>query len=124
MPQVQAYFLHGEAMRTTGHKDKAVKSYLRFKEVAAMAPKTGVPFDAEGYPDFKAAGVVKREVKITQTGDRREDIKRANQAANYKLTPKDHTWHHHQDGKTMQLVHRDIHGATGHTGGVATQGRP
>ncbi|MDI1451434.1 tetratricopeptide repeat protein, partial [Polyangium sp. 6x1] len=31
-----AYFLHGEAMRATGQKDKAVKSYLRFKEVAAM----------------------------------------------------------------------------------------
>jgi hypothetical protein len=87
-------------------------------------PKTGVPFDAEGYPDFKAAGVVKKEVKIIQTGDRREDIKRANKAANFKATLKDHTWHHHQDGKTMQLVPLDIHGATGHTGGVATQGRP
>ncbi|MRG95803.1 tetratricopeptide repeat protein [Polyangium spumosum] len=30
------YFLHGEAMRATGQKDKAVKSYLRFKEVAPM----------------------------------------------------------------------------------------
>ena len=34
--QADAYFLHAEAMRTTGQKDKAVKSYLRFKEVAAM----------------------------------------------------------------------------------------
>ncbi|MDC0741305.1 tetratricopeptide repeat protein [Polyangium mundeleinium] len=34
--QADAYFLHAEAMRTTGQKDKAVKSYLRFKEVATM----------------------------------------------------------------------------------------
>ncbi|MDC3984802.1 HNH endonuclease [Polyangium jinanense] len=87
-------------------------------------PKTGVPFDAEGYPDFKAAGVVKREVKITQTGDRPHDYRLANEAAGEKVTPKDHTWHHHQDGKTMQLVPTQIHADTGHTGGVATKGRP
>ena len=30
------YFLHGEAMRATAQKDKAVKSFLRFKDVAPM----------------------------------------------------------------------------------------
>ncbi|MDI1432857.1 tetratricopeptide repeat protein [Polyangium sorediatum] len=34
--QADVYFLHAEAMRATGQKDKAVKSYLRFKEVASM----------------------------------------------------------------------------------------
>jgi hypothetical protein len=29
--------------------------------------------------------------------------------------PEGYTWHHHQDGTTMQLVPRDIHGLTGHT---------
>ncbi|WP_232379957.1 HNH endonuclease [Polyangium fumosum] len=87
-------------------------------------PETGVPFDAEGYPDFKAAGVVKKEVKIAQTGKRPKDEKLANDAAGIDVTPKDHTWHHHQDGKTMQLVPTDIHKATGHTGGVANQRRP
>ncbi|MDI1449638.1 HNH endonuclease [Polyangium sp. 6x1] len=87
-------------------------------------PETGVPFDAEGYPDFKAAGVVKKEVKINQTGNRPRDFQLANEAAGLEATPKDHTWHHHQDGKTMQLVPKDIHKATGHTGGVANHGRP
>ncbi|MDI1429801.1 HNH endonuclease [Polyangium sorediatum] len=86
-------------------------------------PETGVPFDPEGYPDFKAAGVVKKEVKINQTGNRRADDRLANKEAGLTETPEGYTWHHHQDGKTMQLVPKDIHGATGHTGGVATQGR-
>ncbi len=97
---------------------------IRNKHLAGQKhPKTGVPFDAEGYPDFKAAGVVKKEVRIKQTGDRNRDYGLAYKAA--ELKPEEgYTWHHHQDGTTMQLVPRNIHGATGHTGGVATQGRP
>lgn len=82
-------------------------------------PVTGVPFDMDGFPDFRAAGVVKAEVKIKMTGAR-SDIAEANKAANLTSTPKGYTWHHHQDGTTMQLVPTDIHQATGHTGGVAT----
>jgi len=80
-------------------------------------PVTGVPFDATGHPDFKAAGVVKVEVKITQTGTRPGDERAANQAAGFEKTPKGYSWHHHQDKTTMQLVPRDIHRQTGHTGG-------
>jgi len=37
----------------------------------------------------------------------------------------DHTWHHHQDGKTLQLVDQSTHAKTGHTGGRGlTGGRP
>jgi len=82
-------------------------------------PTTGVPFDAQGYPDFKAAGLVKVEVKITQTGSRPGDIRAANKAAGFEKTPEDYTWHHHQDGTTMQLVPNTIHLQTGHTGGFA-----
>jgi RHS repeat-associated protein len=80
-------------------------------------PITGVPFDKTGHPDFKAAGVVKAEVQITQTGTRPGDFRAANKAAGFGSTPEGYTWHHHQDGTTMQLVPRDIHQATGHTGG-------
>jgi hypothetical protein len=80
-------------------------------------PKTGVPFDAKGFPDFKAAGVVKKEVTITQTGTRAGDFRAANKAAGFKKTPKGYTWHHHQDRTTMQLVPRRIHARTGHDGG-------
>jgi hypothetical protein len=82
-------------------------------------PKTGVPFDLDGYPDFKAAGVVTAEVKITPTGSRAGDFRTANGAAGLDRTPEGYTWHHHQDGTTMQLVPRQIHADTGHTGGFA-----
>ncbi len=82
-------------------------------------PVTGVPFDAQGFPDFRAAGVVKAEVKITRTTTRPGDYREANKAAGFAQTPKGYIWHHHQDGVTMQLVPATIHHATGHTGGYA-----
>jgi hypothetical protein len=82
-------------------------------------PVTGAPFDADGFPDFKAAGVVQAEVQITYTGNRTGDFLAANKAAGFDSTPKGMTWHHHQDGTTMQLIPQDIHGKTGHTGGFS-----
>lgn len=82
-------------------------------------PVTGVPFDADGYPDFGAAGAVKAEVKIPYTGSRAGDFAAANKAAGLRETPKGMTWHHHQDRTTMQLVPTDIHAKTGHTGGFS-----
>jgi len=78
-------------------------------------PKTGIPFDKAGHPDF--SGVAKAEVKIAQTGSRAGDFRAANEAAGFRKTPEGYTWHHHQDRTTMQLVPRDIHAQTGHTGG-------
>lgn len=80
-------------------------------------PVTGVPFDAEGFPDFRAAGVVQKEVRITYTGTRTGDVAAANKAAGLTSTPTGMRWHHHQDGTTMQLVPADIHTKTGHVGG-------
>jgi hypothetical protein len=82
-------------------------------------PVTGVPFDAKGFPDFKAAGLVKLEVKITRTSSYAGDFRAANKAAGLKATPQGYTWHHHQDGVTLQLVPKDVHLLTGHTGGRA-----
>ncbi|WP_306464176.1 HNH endonuclease [Corallococcus exiguus] len=82
-------------------------------------PVTDVPFDAEGYPDFNAAGVVKTEVRIPYTGSRAGDFAAANKAAGLKQTPKGMTWHHHQDRTTLQLVPTDVHARTGHTGGFS-----
>jgi A nuclease of the HNH/ENDO VII superfamily with conserved WHH len=80
-------------------------------------PVTGVPFDEQGFPDFRAAGVVEREVQIEYTGTRGGDFKAANEVAGLEATPDGMTWHHHQDRTTMQLVPEGIHKATGHTGG-------
>jgi hypothetical protein len=105
-----------DALASTGSGKGPRNGHLAEKE----HPATGVPFDQKGYPDFKAAGVVRAEVKITPTGNRPGDFAAANRAAGFKSTPEGYTWHHHQDGTTMQLVPTEIHRATGHTGGFSS----
>ena len=95
-----------------------VKDFSRLRNghlAGSVHPKTGIPFKANGHPDF--TGVAKTEVKIKQTGTRSGDFRAANEAAGLKNTPEGYSWHHHEDGTTMQLVPRDIHSQTGHTGG-------
>lgn len=49
------------------------------------------------------------------------DFGNANEKAGYARNggePSTHTWHHHQDRMTMQLVRTDIHDAFRHSGGV------
>jgi len=52
-------------------------------------------------------------------GTRLGDFAAANEAAGLESTPEGFTWHHVEDGTTMQLVPSDIHAATGHTGGFS-----
>jgi len=78
-------------------------------------PKTGIPFTGDGFPDFSGVSII--DVSIQQTGSRAGDFRAANRAAGLDGTPEGYTWHHHQDGTTMQLVPRDVHAQTGHTGG-------
>ena len=78
-----------------------------------------VEFDEKGFPDFKP--YTKKEVKVEGLiGDHNYDYDKANKIAGFKKIPEDYTWHHHQDGKTMQLVPRDLHRKVGHTGGAST----
>lgn len=79
-----------------------------------------VKFNEKGFPDFSPYAAA--EVKIQYSGDRATDYKLANEAAGLDVKPKDYTWHHHEDAKTMQLVPRDLHREVGHTGGCATSG--
>ena len=82
-------------------------------------PVTGIPFDVHGFPDF--SGAATKTVNITQTGNRAADFAAANKAAGLRSTPEGFTWHHHQNGQTMQLVPYDTHYKTGHTGGVSVK---
>jgi uncharacterized protein RhaS with RHS repeats len=110
--------LRANAGSLKGLRGLAPKTTPRNAHLAGnQHPKTGVPFDRDGYPDFKSGGHVTTEVKSQQTGTRRGDFDSANRAAGYERTPEGMTWHHHQDGTTMQLVPRDVHAQTGHTGG-------
>lgn len=83
-------------------------------------PKTGVPFNKDGFPDFtnyKHPNVP--DVRIALTGNRRADEAAANAAAGLPKTPTGYTWHHHEDVGLMQLVQSGPHLKTGHTGGYS-----
>ena len=80
-------------------------------------PKTGVPFDNDGFPDF--SDWVIREERIVPTGNPKADIAAANELFQ---APPGYTWHHHQDVGRMQLVPYEIHKQTGHTGGASIWG--
>ena len=103
-----------------GWGKKASKKGIRNAKLAGKVhPKTKVPFDNQGFPNFKnylyKGGA--NDVKITPTGSRYSDFDAANKAAGYQSTPKGYTWHHHQTKGRMQLVETFIHSKTGHTGG-------
>lgn len=77
-----------------------------------------VRFTEDGYPDFSP--YAQKSVKVEGlTGQNANDFKLANQAAGLKRKPQGWTWHHHQDGKTMQLVPTDLHDAVRHSGGAS-----
>ena len=78
--------------------------------------KTGVIFK-NGFPDFSPYAV--KTVEIKQTGNNVVDFAAANLAAGLEVQPKGYTWHHHENGTTMQLVPTSLHGQVGHSGGAA-----
>ena len=75
-----------------------------------------ISFDSQGYPDFTPYAIA--QVKVNMKGNYTSDFTEANKAAGYKKTPAGYTWHHHQDGETMQLVPTDLHKRVFHYGGV------
>lgn len=107
-------------------------------------PKTNVPFDSKGFPNFEK--YVKYDTKLDiqefrskgstgqmrlATKDLAEAIKRGEVRSSAFTTKqlkaiekgKDkipgYTWHHHQDTGRMQLVPEEKHSPTGHIGGRA-----
>ncbi len=91
-------------------------------KAAALFKKypNGVKFNSKGFPIFTPYS--KKNVVIKMTGDRRRDNILADTEAKINEQYRknnDLIWHHHEDGKTMQLAPADIHNAVKHTGGVA-----
>jgi A nuclease of the HNH/ENDO VII superfamily with conserved WHH len=78
----------------------------------------GVRFTRAGYPVFTPYAR-RRVVVEDQIGDRPVDFKAANDVAGFHVTPEDFTWHHVEDGRTMELVPEELHRNVRHTGGVA-----
>ena len=81
-----------------------------------------VKFDENGFPDFTPYS--QKTVRIEGlTGNYSQDEILALQKAKMKSTPDNMVWHHHQDGKSMMLVPKEVHnvkvGGVNHTGGAA-----
>ncbi len=77
-----------------------------------------VTYSPEGYPDFSPYAEAEVQVDNLQ-GSIPPDDKLANQAVGLDSTPDGYTWHHVEDGETMQLVPTDIHSEFPHTGGAS-----
>lgn len=132
-------FLIGENKLVVHNRCKPNEKYAndtyKFPEGSQQALKypNGVPFDANGYPDFSQYATKSvtfdypsLEGKATGkclSGNCGTDFRLANQAVGLQSTPAGYTWHHCQDMRTMQLVPQDIHsvafGGVAHAGGEA-----
>lgn len=77
----------------------------------------GVRYDSKGFPDFSPYAT--KDVKIPDMTGEPKDFAQANEKAGITEKPAGFTWHHHQDGKTMQLVPTELHRNVRHTGGCA-----
>jgi len=88
------------------------------RELAEKYPN-GVRFTADGYPDFGPYATHRVTIDPHFAGNHTTDFTAANRAAGLRETGLDHTWHHHQDGRTLLRVPTDLHDAVRHAGGVA-----
>jgi hypothetical protein len=93
------------------------------KLAGGVHPKTSVPFDENGFPDFSQwRHPDVPDVQIDLTGSRSKDFRLANEAAGLDSTPDGYTWHHNQEPGLMQLIEYDAHRLTAHTGGFSGGG--
>ncbi len=133
-------WLKGE--RGHGHWDPA-KSGLdkdKVKKIESVTEGKPIRFE-EGYPDlsdysYKAKGAdgsvvdAKVEIELSPTGDRAKDFSEARKAMAEKMgqgqfeEPPGYTWHHREDGTTMELIPSDLHGNVPHSGGVSVAKDP
>ena len=88
-----------------------------------------VPYTKDGYPQFPKK-YIKTEVDIPEGFVKRStDFSRAFELSGVKpadlgTKPPSHTWHHHENGKTMQLVDYHIHRQFTHRGGISHLKKP
>ncbi|WNG56795.1 HNH endonuclease [Archangium gephyra] len=109
-------------------------------------PVTGVLFKENGYPAFESMMdiILPEELRGPEVSDARQFAEASRQlreefecnpTLEFSFSPEQIeaitkgwpriprlTWHHHEDGMTLQLVDRDTHARTGHSGGRQTSG--
>ena len=70
-----------------------------------------------GYPNFKSADMVRQEAPIGPFVERSKDFAKAREMGYIKSA--DGTWHHHEDGVTLQEVETILHDRFRHRGGIS-----
>ncbi|MFC3962589.1 HNH endonuclease [Nocardia jiangsuensis] len=113
--------------RLPANYEHAGKNYPASKLPADLQTKypKGVDFTPDGFPDFSPYAI--HTVRFPAPGFRGNngsDFTAANQLAGLRRQPRGYTWHHHQDGYTMQLIPMDLHANVRHAGGVAIKKGP
>ena len=73
----------------------------------------------DGYPDFKTAKLVIQEVNIGKFEGYNKDFANADKLAPNGAIPETSTWHHHQDGQTLQEIITKLHERFRHRGGMS-----
>jgi len=107
----------GKSPRNSGYAGRAYDGRAWTPELSQRYPE-GVRFTGEGFPDFSP--YARARVQIDDlTGVYARDAAAANRAVGLPRTPEGYTWHHVEDGRTMILIPRDLHGGVPHTGGAA-----
>ncbi|MDG6896064.1 HNH endonuclease [Volucribacter amazonae] len=121
------------------NKKNGNPDFKTWKEILDKYDIDGIPFE-DGYPDFSE--VSSGEVKIDDfTTERWKNFAQADDkmAEEWSKSSKDgkadwtaddvaqwrkennHTWHEHQDCKTMQLVPSEVHNNIPHNGGISVK---
>ncbi|HEY0004206.1 MAG TPA: HNH endonuclease [Pyrinomonadaceae bacterium] len=93
----------------------------RGKEILEATDGKPITFK-DGYPDFSSHATHRAEIEMT--GDPYTDFKLANKEVGLKETPAGMTWHHHQDGVTMELIPTKINNNVPHDGGASVVKSP
>lgn len=112
--------------------------------VSKKHPETGIYFDKNGFPKFKAIVTIKLKRKLWKkerdvhfynaSRELYAKISKSSRLAS-KFTKKEiqtfksgdvpdkYTWHHHQDKGVLQLVERKVHSEVRHRGGFSIWGK-
>lgn len=107
----------GESLAKTEIPTIGGRRPINSRYAGGMHP-AGVEFTTQGFPKLGPHSVA--EVKLEGlAGNFAKDSAMANAAVGLDSTPEGYAWHHVEDGKTMQLVPREIHNTVRHTGGRA-----
>lgn len=85
---------------------------------AGKVHPSGIEFDTKGFPIFGPHAVLEFNTAHL-TGRSSTDSLMTNKFFDLDGTPTGYTWHHHQNGTTLQFVPSSLHNSCRHTGGCA-----